>query len=108
MAADIDIETAIAMFGHKRSTVTRSLIRVLKKLGFQIKPRLTRITPTRPAAPRSICKMRFRRRDNKGWIDNWHWVLIWDGKLYDPLGPDHVHPPGAQISSFIDLTCRIL
>lgn len=108
MAAGIDIEAAIKLFGHKHGTSTRSMVRVLRHLGFKPAPCLQRITPDRPAPLRSICKMRFRRRDGRGWKSGWHWVLLWDGYLYDPLGPDYQHKGQFQLSSFLDLTCRTI
>lgn len=107
MAAGIEIDDAIKLFGHRHGTHTKSVIRVLKKLGFDVSSRLQRVTPYQPIPQRSICKMRFRRRDGKGWKNGWHWVLLWDGVLYDPLGPDYIHPAGSQLSSFIDLRQRI-
>lgn len=108
MAADLDIEAAIKLFGHKHGTTTRAMVRVLRHLGFKTGPGLSRITRDRPAPLRSICKMRFRRRDGRGWRSGWHWVLLWDGKLYDPLGPDHNHRGQFELSSYLDLTCRII
>lgn len=92
--------------GHLNGTNTKKMVTALRRAGYNVTG-LKRITQNNPIPKRSICKMRFRSRRNPNrWRGGWHWVLIWNGVLYDPLGPDHTHPYHAQISSFLDLTVK--
>lgn len=90
--------------GHLNGTNTKKMVTALRRAGYNVTS-LKRVTVNQPVPARAICKMRFRSRRNPSrWRSGWHWVVIWNDALYDPLGPDFKHPQHAQISSFFDLT----
>jgi hypothetical protein len=76
MAAGISLEMVRAIFGHARGTGTVEVRRALRILGVQCASRLTYSS----ALPQyGIVKLR-RPRGSR----HWHWVLMWDGVMYDP------------------------
>ena len=93
MACRITLEDACGLVGHRHGTRTKELARVLRGRGFRCKDTLTRSRADQ-MPDYALVKMSFRGRRN------WHWVLLWDGALYDP----DPAPQLGTLTSFLDLT----
>jgi len=97
MAAGISLEESIRIFGHRHATRTKEVARVLNTLGIQCPSRrLKPLTDRDPRPTRAIIKEIYgptRKRKS-------HWVLLWDGKVYDP---DPHDAPGAKYSSYLGI-----
>lgn len=89
MAAGVSLKRAIEAVGHekKRGTYTREVIAALRSLDIQCADACRKVSRKRPVLPRRGLvvihrpKLEGRRRSNQ-----WHWLLTWDGKIYDPSG----------------------
>ena len=98
MARGCTLEEAVGKVGRGwRSTQTKDLVKGLRDV-FRCPSRLRKITPKTPLPARAVVKLSFRGKRG------WHWVLWWDGRVYDPY--PYQHPPRSfgVYSSFLDLT----
>lgn len=84
MAAGVSLDRAIEVFGNRNSTYTRQLVAALRVLGLECADRLRRVSKNRVTPPRAILCARWLNRKRKPRL--WHWVLVWDGRVYDPAG----------------------
>ena len=101
MVADVTTALVCTWIGRRGATRTKHLATVFQLLGFKTRDRLSRgYMPDR-----AIVKLKFRGRGGK-----FHWVVLWDGQLYDPW-PHHEdpckNPKIGCYSSFLDLTERL-
>ncbi|PLS19618.1 hypothetical protein CVD28_04155 [Bacillus sp. M6-12] len=83
-----NIEDIIQVVGTHKGTTTKRIINALNQLGIKNSERLIS-RRTQPMPLLAICKV--RREWNKS--GGWHWVLLYDGKIYDP---DPVEKDGVQ------------
>jgi hypothetical protein len=93
MILEIPLEDAIVLVGHSKGTKTRELAQALKLWGLRTTGKLVR----RPKIP-EYCIAKIPRPRGR----NWHWVVYWEGKRYDPLG----YESGAsryEPSSFLEI-----
>lgn len=77
MAVGLPVAEVISRFGGGRTTRTQ-LVEALQGCGVRVNRRATGRVPKR-----AICKIGYRTERGGS-----HWVLIWDGKVLDPLGPE--------------------
>lgn len=99
MAAGVPLETALRAIGHRRAsgTTTADLVAGLARLGISSQSRCRRISRATPAyPPRSLLVVR------NGTGKRYHWMLHWDGIIYDPSGrwPDY---EGWRITSYLEI-----
>lgn len=95
MAAGVTLDRACDVVGHRRATTTREIVRALRALGLRCANRLQRCSKWRAIPRRAIVHM---RRDDGSAS---HWVLMWDGQIYDPDGgyPD----PRWKLISYLEI-----
>lgn len=101
MVADVVYPAACEAVGarvgiHSAGTHTRDIIRGLRKLGVRCADRARRVSRVKPALPRrAIVSIRDATRA--------HWMVTWDGVMYDPGGrwPDGY--PGWTITSYLEI-----
>lgn len=79
MAAGVSLDEAIEAVGHAKATSTKEVVAGLRKLQVEADSRCRRVSHQRPKYPRRALLV----ARNKG-CTNWHWLLHWDGKIYDP------------------------
>ncbi len=84
MIANISLKESIQLIGHKDGTTTKILVDVLNKLGIETGSKLTRFSSKTPPEEifsngMFIVKVKYPLHKR-----NWHWVLIVNGKLFDP------------------------
>lgn len=83
MVAGITLEESIKIFGHKRGTTTKQVRRALTECGWipaeklKIVPRVHR----KGYAKLAVCLFKVVWPDKSS-----HWILNWQGTIYDPLG----------------------
>lgn len=97
MAAGVSLDRAIEVIGHSHGTYTRDVIAGLRSLGIGCGDRLHRVSRKLPVLPqRCIVAMHSPRRRLE------HWMLSWDGEMFDPEGrwPDL---PGWTITSYLEI-----
>ncbi len=98
MAAKVSLKDAIAAVGHekKRGTHTHEVIAALRKLGVGCSGKLKRVSRTKPILPQRAMVVITTGKTR------WHWMLVWDGVVYDPEGrwPDY---HGWRISSCLEI-----
>ena len=101
MAAGVSLDRAIEVVGHKkeRGTHTREVIAGLRALGIECAGRCRPVSRKRPVWP-ACCILVVQRADTNP--NRWHWMLSWDGKIYDPAG---VWPDMSdwRITSFLEI-----
>lgn len=86
MAAGVSLRRAIEAVGHERGTHTRDVVRGLEALDVTCSDRCLRVSKHRPVpVPRAL--LAFKRGPRLA-----HWMLLWDGRVYDPGGwwPDNM------------------
>jgi hypothetical protein len=81
MISGKSLKEIIAMLGRK-GTKTKNIVQVLKTLGYEVPSRLQRLK-VQP-------KFAIAKQPLIG-TQNWHWVVIWNGKKYDPDGKKHLN-----------------
>lgn len=101
MVTDRTLEEAIELVGHAKSTNTRELVAALRKAGVNCADKLRRISKKWPAMPRrAIVAARNVQ------LYRSHWIVYWDGKVYDPDDPDFSvppYPPGWEMTSYLEI-----
>lgn len=88
MAAGVSLKRAITVFGHSRlsGTYTYEVITALRYLGVRCADKLKKVSRKRPTLPaRAVVVIHRPKVDGKK-LARWHWMLTWDGKMYDPGG----------------------
>jgi hypothetical protein len=101
MAANVSPQRAVEVFGHEkdRGTYPREIKDALTALGVAHAGRFRRVSPTKPVyPPRAILYAHRHGRPKQA-----HWLLIWDGKIFDPEG---VWPDGYRnwhITSYLEI-----
>ncbi len=104
MAAGVSLTKAIEAVGHsrKRGTHTWEIIPALRKLGINCADRCRRVSRKRPLPPKRGVVVIHRPKGDKPAL--WHWMLVWDGEMFDPSGrwPDYV---GWRITSYLEIFC---
>ncbi len=78
MISGVPLKTAIDVIGHICTTHTNELISALRRLNVQCDSKLRRPSAQKPFPPFAILKISFPGKRN------WHWVVRWNGKIYDP------------------------
>lgn len=104
MAAGVSLSEAVEAVGHSkvRGTHTKEIIQALQKLGINCDTRCKRISRKRPMLPkRGIAVIHRPEGEETGM---WHWMLIWDGEIYDPAGrwPDY---KAWKMTSCLEIYC---
>jgi hypothetical protein len=93
-ATGLSLKDINVLVGHDRPTGSKTLIRVLRRLGFTTKDQLS----TGPPPSRAILKAVGRTH-----VKGFHWVLLWDNYLHDPY--PYIKPPNPLcLKGWIDLT----
>lgn len=82
---EVELDAGIRLVGHKNSTTTSELVRVLRGQGFELPDR------AKPGPRPELGLAVVRARREEGWSSSWHWVVvdgekIWDGALGLPDG----------------------
>lgn len=86
MILHLGLSEAVEEVGHKHSTKTKDLVKVLDRYGIVNSGRLK---VCRRDRMRPKCRIAKLRRRNK--YGGWHWVVCWKGNFYDP-SPTPVNP----------------
>jgi hypothetical protein len=96
MAAGVSLERAYEVFGHQSGTTTREVVQALRHLGINCADRLRRCSKTRAIPARAI----LHTREQGG--RRAHWMLMWDGRVYDPADryPDDHWPIVSYLEIF--------
>lgn len=105
MAAGVSLKRACDAVGHNKAsgTHTREIVRALTALGLTCDSRLRRISRSRPNLPKRAIVAIHRPYVEKKRNARWHWMLTWDGKIYDPgdSWPDRYE--GWKITSYLEI-----
>lgn len=85
MAAGVSLKRATDAIGHNGGTRTSEVVKALRKLGIDCADRMVRPSRKRPNIPQRafLAIHRLPNEDEKRKA-KWHWLLQWDGKIYDP------------------------
>jgi hypothetical protein len=97
MVANVTLKEACAAVGHekKRGTTTPEIVAALRKLGVHCADRLKRTAKHRTIPRRAIIATYSKRGSG-------HWMLAWDGEVFDPEGcyPNY---EGWGITSYLEI-----
>jgi hypothetical protein len=86
MVAGLSYEEACELVGHNKGTNTRELVAALRRAGFRCSDRLHRISRRWLLLPQhAIVAIK-----KDGYASSTHWIVYWEGKMYDPEDPDGV------------------
>lgn len=98
MAAGVSLDRAIKVVGHEGGTTTAEVREALRDLGVGCADKLRRISRQRPHPPkRAVLAVKGIRN----W--RWHWVLTWDGEIYDPAGYNLSDYKHWKITSYLEI-----
>ena len=86
MAAGVSLKRAVETIGHDEDTTTREVVRALRQLGVSCESKLKRISRIKPTLPKRALVVIHRPKDEGGRKEKWHWMLAWDGQIFDPGG----------------------
>lgn len=97
MAADVSLDRAIEAVGHDHGTETRQIIKALRSLGVPCADRCKRLSKKVPVLPpRAMVVMRTKGKSM------FHWMLFWDGVMYDP-GNRYPNYDGWVMTSYLEI-----
>lgn len=104
MAAGVTLREAIDAFGHEkvRGTYTGEVVAALRRLGVGCGDRLKRVSKARVLPKRCIVCIQRQKESGRRYLG--HWMLYWDGVVYDPDGR---YPEGFEkwrITSYLEIT----
>ena len=104
MAGGKSLKQAVEIIGHSNGTTTKEVRDALRGLGIMTDDRLHPLGKTRGVLPKRGLVCIFRGGNiREGRKDKGHWMLAWDGEIYDPAG---VWPEGYQnwrITSYLEI-----
>lgn len=83
MAAGTGLSRVLETVGHDEGTETWELAQALGELGIKTSGRLKRVSRTKPVLPKRALVHIWRYGDD-GRRAQAHWMLYWDGVMYDP------------------------
>ncbi len=87
MAAGVSLKRAIEAVGHSRSTSTDDVVFGLRSFGVMCADKLVRISRKKPMpSPRAMIVIHRPAVEHERRKPKWHWILSWDGTIYDPGG----------------------
>lgn len=86
MAADVSLDRACDVVGHRKlgGTTTREVVHALRELGVPCASSLKRISRLRPVLPKRCIVAIHRPKEPGRHRGRWHWMLHWDGRMFDP------------------------
>jgi hypothetical protein len=86
MAAGVSLDRAIEVMGEDEAgTTTVEVVTALRALGVPCADKLKRISRAKPVLPkRAIFAIQRPKKERRKEAN--HWMLSWDGKVYDPGG----------------------
>lgn len=84
MAAGVSLTRAIDLIGHERGTKTSEIVIALRLLGVPCDSKLKRVCRKRPHLPKRAVVAIHRPYVEGKHRGRWHWMLTWDGTIYDP------------------------
>lgn len=103
MAAGVSLAEAIKAVGHDktRGTTTAEVVRGLRALGLSCANRAKPVGRVRQVLPtRGLVAI--HRPEGTKKPTRWHWLLTWDGRMYDPAGR-WPHYEGWRITSALEI-----
>lgn len=102
MAAGVSLPKAVEIVGHDRGTTTREIVRALRTLGVPCADRLHRLSRIRPTLPKRAIVAIYRPKEDDR-RERAHWMLQWDGTMYDPgnAWPDRYQ--NWRITSYLEI-----
>jgi hypothetical protein len=89
MAAGVSLEAATKAVGHgkERGTYTREIIAALRALNISCADRCRRIGRVKSfLPPRGLIVISRPKKEGRRRRSLFHWMLVWDGVVYDPGG----------------------
>jgi hypothetical protein len=102
MAAGVSLDRAIEEIGHERGTYTRELVAALRAFGIGCASKLRRLSRIKPVLPKRaiVCIQRYgdEKRSARG-----HWMLAWDGEIFDPGGAWPHGYENWRITSYLEI-----
>lgn len=81
MAAGVSLDRACEVVGHRHSTTTRDVRDALRALGIGCADKCVRPSRARPNLPKHAIVNIHKPSRPMG-----HWMLAWDGEVFDPEG----------------------
>jgi len=112
MVAGVSLRAATKAVGLSGATHTRHIVRALRSLNVECADRLRRVSRVRPAlpkraivsiiqytvAPSLVTTPAMRRSQRRA-----HWMVTWDGTMYDPGGRWTEGYNGWAITSYLEI-----
>ena len=102
MAAGVGVERVIEEIGHEDGTTTKELVAALHALNVPCGGTLLRFSRVKPVLPKR-CIVYIHRYGEKGREPRGHWMLSWDGKIYDPGGRWPEGYANWRITSYLEI-----
>jgi hypothetical protein len=102
MAAGVSLDRAFEATGKRGGTHTKHVVAALHVLGVKTDARARRMSKTKPVLPQR-CLVSICTKKVKGEYKLGHWMLHWDGKMYDPRGTWPEGYDGWTITSYVEI-----
>lgn len=96
------MDRAIKAVGHARATDTRDVVRGLRELGVPCADRCKRVSRTKPVLPKRGF-VHINRPPEEHRNGRFHWMLVWDGDVYDPSGAWPDGYANWKITSYLEI-----
>lgn len=104
MASGASLKQVISAIGHSNGTTTKELVSALRLFGIESDYRLRRVGRVKPVLPKRAILVIHRPPElQNGRREKWHWMLTWDGEIFDPGNrwPDGY--PNWRITSYLEI-----
>lgn len=98
MISNVSLDRAIEVVGHKSATRTKELVSALKTLGINCDSRLRICKRNMPILPKR-CIIAMRNKSYK----RGHWVVMWDGVMFDPEHDAVGRSGGWKVTSYLEV-----
>lgn len=104
MAAGVSLDRAVEAVGHikERGTHTHEVVKALRLLGVPCASKMKRLGKVKPVMPKRGFLHINRPEGNKR-NAKFHWMLIWDGKIFDPGNRWPEGYNGWRITSYLEI-----
>lgn len=104
MAAGVSLDRAIEVVGHgkERGTYTYEVVAAFKTLGVPCASRLKRLGKNQVLPKRALVSI--HRPEGSKRPAKSHWMLTWDGQMYDPGGRWPEGYTGWRITSYLEIS----
>lgn len=103
MAAGVSLAQAIEATGHNRATSTSDVVKALRALGLLCADRCHPVGRVRPSWTKRAMLAVSRQPEQGRHRGRSHWLLAWDGEIFDPQGDWPTGYDNWRVTSYLEI-----